>query len=502
MTGPGGARRRPAAVAALTAAVLAVSGCGPAVQAGERESRSEIRLRQAGRFAVQQMARTERQLGPGRFPTVVAGGPRWRTSGTDGWLAGFWPGRLWAAYELTGRPVWKRRALRAQSPLAGRASDTTTHDLGFLLQTSFGRAATLTGSRRSARVLRRAAGSLASRWVPQVGALRSWDGPAGQVTVIVDNLVNLELLFAAARSAGRPAWHDLAVRHALTSAAQHVRPDGSTTHVVRFDEVSGDPVWRGTVQGLRDDSTWARGQSWAVLGFTTAYRESREPRLLEPARRTADFAIGHLPRDGVPFWDYAAPAAGDRTRDTTAAAALAAALLELARIDPDPARRATYAEAGRHTLRTLAGPRYLARGTRSPAILRHGRHDARYSDAGVTYGDYYFVEALLREQLLPSPGPPLPARVRLGARGDARAVLGAAHRVSAVSVRWRRGATRAVRFRVATSPDGRAWSPARGGVSSGRVTGFETYDLPDRTARYVRVTVLGAGGVRTLRVLG
>jgi unsaturated chondroitin disaccharide hydrolase len=293
----------------------------------------------------------------------------------------------------------------------------------------------------------------------------------------------------------------MAVEHALTTAEHHLRPDGSTVHVVRFDEATGEPAWKGTVQGLRDDSTWARGQSWAVLGLSTAYRESRDPRLLEAARRTADFAVGHLPRDGVPFWDYAAPATGDRTRDTTAASALAAALLELARIDPDRSRRATYSAAGLHTLRTLAGPHYLAEGSGSRAILLHGRHDARYDDAGVTYGDHYVLEALLRAQLLPSPRPALRARTRAEDAGR-RADLGEVRRVSGISVRWTDGPDRATRFRIATSRDGRTWSVARGGVSSGRVSGFETYDVPDRSVRYVRVTVLGPGEVRALRVRG
>jgi unsaturated chondroitin disaccharide hydrolase len=491
-----------AAVAALIAATLVTPTVLPDAQAARREPRSEVQLREARQFAVRQLARTATRLDRGRFPTVVGRRLRWHTSGTDGWLAGFWPGRLWAAYEATGRSVWRRRALAAQAPLAVRAGDTTTHDLGFLLQTSFGRAVTLTGDRHSARVVRRAAASLAGRWVPAVGAVRSWDGPPGRVTVIVDNLVNLELLFAGARLGGPPEWRDLAVRHALTTAEQHVRPDGSTTHVVRFDERSGAPVWRGTVQGLRDDSTWARGQSWAVLGFTTVFRESGDRRLLAAARRTADYAVRHLPRGGVPFWDYDAPAAGDRTRDTTAAAALAAGLLELARIDPDPGRRASYARAGRRVLHALAGPRYLARGTGSPAILLHGRHSPRYADAGVTYGDHYFLDALLREQLLPSTRPALPARVRLAPGGGARADLGSPRPVGSVSVLWRHGTGSAARFQVLTSRDGRTWRVARGGVSSGRVAGFETYDLPDRRVRAVRVRLLGPGAVASLRVRG
>jgi unsaturated chondroitin disaccharide hydrolase len=502
MPGHGDARRwRPAAVALV--AVLALAGSAqPVAQAGPREARDEVVLREARLFALRQLARTERRLPPGRFPTVAPGSARWRTSDTSGWLAGFYPGRLWMAYEASGRPVWARRAASRQAPLRVRAADTSTHDLGFLLQTSFGRGERLTGRAAYRAVTVRAAESLASRWVPEVGAIRSWDWPAGQVSVCVDNLVNLELLFSAARLSGRGEWHDMAVRHALTTAREHVRHDGSTTHVVRFDEDSGEPVWKGTVQGLHDTSTWARGHAWAVYGFSGAYRDSRDARLLDAARRTADFALAHSPRDGVPFWDYDAPAAGDRTRDTTAAAVLASGLLELARVDPDPSRRAAYARAGLRTLRSLTGPHYLARGSGSRAILLHGRHSARYSDAGVTYGDHYLLEALLRVQLLPSDRPALLGRASTDASGRRRVDLGGLHRVSAVSLRWAGGATRAVRFRVATSTDGRTWSRARGGVSSGRTGAFETYDVADRAARYVRVTALGRGSVRALRVRG
>lgn len=493
---------------AVTAALVA--GAAPAPAAGQpRERRSEVLLREARQFALRQLERTDRRLPPGRYPTVAVGSSFWRTSGTSGWLPGFYPGRLWLAYEASGEGVWARRAARRQGPLAVRQDDTGTHDLGFLLQTSFGRGARLTGTDSDAAVIVRAAAALASRWVPQVGAVRSWDGPDGQVTVIVDSLVNLELLFAGARLGGRAEWRELAVAHALTVAREHVRPDGSTTHVVRFDEATGRPVWRGTVQGLHDGSTWARGQSWAVYGFTGAWRESGDRRLLEAARRTADWAVEHLPGDGVPFWDYDVPTdpgpSLDTTRDTTAAAVLASGLLELARTDPDPSRRATYAAEGLRVLRSLAGPGYLARGTGSPAILLHGHHDATYADAGVTYGDYYLLEALLRAQLLPSTVQALPARLSTGQRqGTARvrADLGALRTVSGVSVRWADGGREATRFRIATSRDGKAWSRARAGVSSGRTGQFETYDLVDRRTRYVRVTAVGGGAVRAVRVRG
>ena len=493
--------RRATAVWLTLAALTAVLGpARSAVAAPQRpESRLEVALREARSYALHQLARTDRRLGPGRYPTVAVGDGMWRTSGTNGWLAGFWPGRLWLGYELTGDRAWARRAVTRQAPLAVRADDTSAHDLGFLLQTSFGAGADLLGRPDDAAVVRRAAAALATRFVPSVGALRSWDGPNGRTTVIVDSLMNLPLLFWAADHGGPEQWRAVAVQHALTVARWQVRPDGSTFHVVRFDDASGQPVWSGTVQGLADWSTWARGQSWAVHGFTAAYDTSRDPRLLDAARRTAAFAVEHLPADGVPWWDYDAPGT---QRDTTAAAVLASGLLDLARVDPDPARRSTWRTAGLHTLRSLVGPRYLAKGTASWSVLLHGRHDPTYDDAGVTYGDHYLLEALLRVQLLPSTRAALPVdAVRALAGGGVRADLGATKQVSAVSVRWRHGTTAATRFVVQVSSDGDRWATVRGGVSSRRSAALETYDLRDRAARYVRVRPLGSTDGSSGRVL-
>jgi unsaturated chondroitin disaccharide hydrolase len=497
-------------LAAVLVAVAGLTGLtGPPVPAAPASARvheapAEVAFRQARTFALAQLARTDRRLGPGRFPTVAVGDSPWRTEDTSGWLAGFWPGRLWLAYELDGRTHWARRAAATQAPLAVRQDDTTAHDLGFLIQTSFGRGATLVGAAGDTRVTLRAAAALASGYVPAAGVIRCGDAPAGQVKVIVDNLMNLELLFWAADHGGRPEWRDIALQHALTTARWHLRPDGSTFQVVRFDESTGQPVWSGSTQGLSDTSTWARGQAWAVHGFTTAYRETGDPRLLAAARTAAGFVVTHAPADGVPWWDYDAP--GTR-RDTTAAAVQASGLLELARIDPDPARRATWRAAGLRTLRSLVGPAYLARGTGAWSVLLHGRHDPTYDDAGVTYGDYYLLEALLRVQLLHSDRPALPlASTRRGA-GGLRADLGSRRRVSAVSVRWAAGASTAIRYRVLTSVDGRRWTTVRGGVSSGRTASFETYDLRDRVTRYVKVVPLGTssgttGRVAELRVRG
>jgi unsaturated chondroitin disaccharide hydrolase len=531
-------------VAALVAAALcATLLTGPAQPAGAAPpeapaaaAHDQARWAKARAFALHQLAATDRHLARGRYPVTAHPDVPWRTEGSSSWMAGFFPGQLWLAYEATGNPTWAARARARQRDLRWRRFDTSTHDLGFVMLDSFGQASRLTGDPRARRVVLDSAASLASRWVPVAHTLRSWQGPPGQVTVIVDNMVNLELLFWGADHGGPAAWREMALEHALTTRDQLVRPDGSTWHAVRFDEQTGERVWRGNIGGARDDSTWARGQAWAVYGYTVAYRETGDPRMLEVARRTARFALSHLPADGVPYWDYAVPVTRRTPRDSSAGAVLASALLELGAIDPDAGLRARYRRAGLHTLRTLTGPRFSAQGSGSRSVLLHGRASPRTPDAGTVYGDYYLLEALQRAQLVPSTRRALRV-VRAGASRAAahhpgRAVLdhsatsrwsaswragaapaalrldlGRVRRVSGVSVAFWQGDARATRLRILTSVTGRRWSVARTVVSSGRSSAQETYDVPDRRARFVRLIGLGGSAGRridltTVRVRG
>jgi unsaturated chondroitin disaccharide hydrolase len=411
-------RRAPAVRGSVLGLVLALlascqgpaSTTRPAPAAGSERgtsTRAEAAVtpvQQALAVALRQLRRTVDEQPAGRYPFVAVGDQPWVTRDATSWTAGFLPGQLWLAYEATGDKTWAGLARARQQALVARQNDTSTHDLGFVMYDSFGQQLRLTGDPAAKSVLLNAAKSLASRWVPSSQTLRSWNGPKGQVTVIVDNMVNLELLFWGARHGGPPRWRHIALQHALTTRHQLVRRDGSTVQAVRFDERTGRRVWRGNIGGWRRHSTWARGQAWAVYGYTVAYRETHDPRMLAVARRTAQFALRHLPPDGVPFWDYDAPATRSTPRDSSAAAVLSSAFLELARIDPDAGRRVTYRAAGLHTFRTLAGPRYLAQSSGAHSILLHAHNDPAYPDVGVPYGDYYFLEALLRSHLLPAGG--------------------------------------------------------------------------------------------------
>ena len=381
-------------VLVLAAAFAATSAAGPGRARAEPAPWSA-----AFTVASGHLADTTATLVPGQYPVRSDAAGTWVTSDASGWTSGFLAGALWLMYERTGEPVWRQRAEAWQAGLEAQKDNTSTHDLGFMLFDSFGQGYRLTGDDAYRQILLTAAASLASRYSPRVGAVRSWGGRHNPVfTVIVDNMMNLELLFWAARHGGDPAWRDMAVSHARNSARDHVRPDGSTYHVVEYSFKTGALRWRGTHQGYSDTSTWSRGQAWAVYGFTMAYRETGDAQFLATARRTADYFLAHLPDDQVPYWDFDLPTLVAQPRDSSAAAIAASGLLELALLEPDRRSSDRYQDAAASMLASLSSPSYLASGPPRGAILLHGtqnKPDGNF-DTGLIFGDYFFLEALLR----------------------------------------------------------------------------------------------------------
>ena len=367
-------------------------------------------------YAGQQLQAAVNVTPVARYPyeTPSPSGP-WTTSDAAWWTSGFFPGSLWLMYQATGDPKWRTEAAARQAGLASQASNTSTHDVGFMLFTTYGNGYRLTGDPSYRDVVLQAAGSLATRYNPTVGATRSWNNDAGNPSsyfkVIIDNMMNLDLLFWGAQNGGNAAWTNMAVTHALTTQRTHVRADGSTFQLVVFNAGTGAVISSGTVQGYRNDSTWARGQAWAVHGFTQAYAYTGDARMLTTARSAADYFVGHLPADGVPYYDFQAPAT-DRPRDSSAAAIAASGLLWLARIEPDGCRAQTYLDAAKRTLTSLSAPPYLSQGTAGAAsILLHAtaQHQQGDVDNGLVYADYYFLEALLRYRDIASGVTPLGA---------------------------------------------------------------------------------------------
>ncbi|AKJ01801.1 Glucuronyl hydrolase [Archangium gephyra] len=356
-------------------------------------------------LAARQLEATASTLPETEYPSETLPDGTWDTTDADSFTSGFLPGSFWALYEYTGAPIWRTRAERWQAGLESQKDRTDDQDLGFILFTSFGNAYRLTGQESYRRILLTAASSLSQRYDARMGLIRSRGDldDEDEFEVIIDSMMNIELLFWAARNGGRRELYDMAHQHALSVLESHVRADGSTYQTVNFDPRTRMLREQGKEQGCRWNTTWSRGQAWAVYGFTVAYRETKDPRMLRAARLTADYFIRHLPSDEVPYWDFQAPNIPKEPRDSSAAAATASALVELSQLETRPERALRYREAARDILRSLASPAYLDSNRRTSAILLHGTafrpHD-RF-DTGLIYGDYFFLEALLRYSKLP-----------------------------------------------------------------------------------------------------
>jgi unsaturated chondroitin disaccharide hydrolase len=354
-----------------------------------------------------------------QYPKATTDGP-WRlvpnTANID-WVQGFFPGQLWLMYEQGRDPFWRTKADAWTRSLEIQKSNPDlrqiTHDLGFKFMTSYGEAYRLTGDDAYRQVLLTAAGSLARRFNPTVGVIDccDWNDGTWQVPLVTDTMMNLELLFWGARNGGNPAWNDMALRHALRTLTDMVRADGGTFHVVDYN-TSGGIRSRSTFQGYSNSSTWSRGQAWAIYGFTMAYRYTRDARMLQGAQRTAEYYLARLPADSVPNWDFNAPA-DQQQKDSSAAAAVASALLELSLYVSDPAVAQRYRNAALAMLDSLSSPAYLSPATSgSPGILLHGtafyrtpiKPSGEDIDKSLIYGDYYFVEAVKRFKLFNAGG--------------------------------------------------------------------------------------------------
>lgn len=320
----------------------------------------------------------------------------------DHWVSGFFPGVLWMLYENSGDIQFRQYAELYTNRVEPAKKLTNTHDLGFMLYCSFGQGYRLTGNRHYLDVINEGTQSLLTRWNPKLGVIRSWDfGKQWQYPVIIDNMMNLEMLCFMTHEFSDPRYEKIAETHAQTTIKNHFREDYSTFHVVSYDTITGQPHAKNTSQGYADNSSWARGQSWGLYGYTMMFRETQNPLYLDQARKIATFLMNHprLPADKIPYWDYDAPDIPKAKRDASAAAIMASALIELSQLDPSDMAPKWLALAETQ-LRTLSSPEYLAaEGEQGGFILKHGvGHMPAKSEVDVplTYGDYYYVEALMR----------------------------------------------------------------------------------------------------------
>lgn len=344
----------------------------------------------------------KQSLPPDRFPkTFDAQTGKHETSGSGWWCSGFYPGTLLYLYEQTRDAVLYNEALRMLALLEKEQFNTGTHDLGFMMYCSFGNALQIAPQDRYKEILVNSAKSLATRFNPKVGCIRSWNSKPSDFLVIIDNMMNLELLFWATRQTGDSSFYNIAVTHANTTTKNHFRPDYSSWHVVNYDPVTGAVQQKRTAQGVADESAWARGQVWGLYGYIVTYRETKDRAYLEQAKKIAAFLLNHpnMPMDKIPYWDFNVPGIPDALRDASAAAILASALLELCRYtDADSSR--LYFYVAESILRTLSSDTYKAKpGTNGGFILQHGvghKPAGTEVDVPLTYADYYFVEAMKR----------------------------------------------------------------------------------------------------------
>ncbi|ANH83898.1 glucuronyl hydrolase [Niabella ginsenosidivorans] len=346
------------------------------------------------------------RLDAARFPvTWYAKEDKLVTSGSEPWVGGFYPGALLYLFEYTKDSALYKEALQKLNVLAKEQYNKTTHDLGFMMYCSFGNANRLAPKPEYKTILINSARSLASRFNEKVGCIRSWDSDPGRFMVIIDNMMNLELLFEATRMTGDSSFYRIAVAHANTTMRHHFRPDYSSYHLVIYNPANGSVLKKQTVQGAADSSAWARGQAWGLYGYTMAYRETRDPKYLEQARHIARFLLQHLrlPADKIPYWDFDAPGIPDAPRDVSAGAVICSALLELATYTPLKESKG-YMKAAEKMLQSLCSPAYRATiGGNGGFLLKHGVGNyPRKADIDVPliYADYYYTEALQRYRKL------------------------------------------------------------------------------------------------------
>lgn len=332
-----------------------------------------------------------------------------RKATPDEWCSGFWPGVLWYDYELTGDTLVRDEALRYTRGL-GYLSERPIfdHDLGFLMICSYGNGYRLTADSGYKKVLLASADSLATLFNPNVGTILSWPRNVemfGGHNTIMDNMINLEMLFWASKNGGDKSLYDIAVKHAETTMNHHFRPDGTCYHVAVYDPSDGHFIKGVTHQGYSDSSTWARGQAWAVYGYTMVYRETHDKRFLDFACKVTDAYLSRLPEDMVPYWDFDDPAIPKAPRDASAAGVVASALLELQGY-VDGEKKAEYRDAAVEMLASLNSPAYRS-GKKRCSFLDHstGHHPAGSEiDASIIYADYYYIEALTRLKKLEKNG--------------------------------------------------------------------------------------------------
>lgn len=336
------------------------------------------------------------------FPRSTKVDGSYRLENAKDWTSGFYPGSMWLAYELSGDEALAKEARRYTDRLEGIQYYTGNHDIGFMMYCSYGNALRLKPKPKDKEILINSSESLCARFSPEIGLIRSWDFGDWSYPVIIDNMMNLEILFWASEQTGNSKYRDIAIAHADKTLKNHFRENMTSYHVVSYSVPSGKVESKGTFQGYADSSAWARGQAWGVYGYTMCYRFTKNPVYLEAAHKIARFIMENRPsgNDYIPYWDYDTPDIPNAPRDASAAAVTASALLELYAYTEDQSLSDAYIEYAENILKQLSSPDYLAKENENKGfILMHSvgsfPHDSEVN-VPLNYADYYYLEAMKR----------------------------------------------------------------------------------------------------------
>lgn len=325
----------------------------------------------------------------------------------DDWTSGFFPGSMWYMYDLTKDEIWKTVGIKYTEALDSVKHLKWHHDIGFMIYCSYGNAYRITQNPDYKEVIVEAAKSLSTRFRPIPGVIQSWDEDRGwqstkgwMCPIIIDNMMNLELLFEASKLSNDTTFRHIAIQHADATMANQYREDFSCYHVVDYDKVKGGVRDKCTAQGYADESGWARGQAWGLYGFTVCYRETKDPRYLQMTEHIYNYLVNHknMPADLIPYWDFDAPNIPNEPRDASAAAVIASALYELCQYKPE------YKKTADRIMSSLSSNAYRAIvGTNGNFLLMHSVGSIPHGqeiDVPLNYADYYFLEALARKKAL------------------------------------------------------------------------------------------------------
>ncbi len=394
---------------AILISLLFFSGCNYTGKS-QKESISEV-INESLSFSVKQSLLMAESLKdqPDLLPKTLNKKGQLETSTSNWWTSGFFPGLLWYLYEYSGNDTVRNWAVNFTQRVEGQKYNTSTHDVGFIIFCSCGNAYRMTGEKKYREDIRIASESLITRFNPKIGCIRSWNRASWskqwQYPVIIDNMMNLEMLMWASREFHDNRFSNVAITHANTTLKNHFRKDFSSYHVVSYDTITGQVEIKQTSQGYSDESAWARGQSWALYGYTMMYRETKDTAYLKQAKGIAAFILNNpnLPDDKIPYWDFNAPDIPNALRDASAGAIICSALIELSRY-VDKRLSNKYLSVAETQIRTLSSPEYRAvLGKNGNFILKHSvgnmpKHTE--IDVPLSYADYYYVEALMRYKKL------------------------------------------------------------------------------------------------------